>query len=152
MSDQHSDDTPKLHIDSDWKAEVQAEKEKLAAAESDSTPKEADPRGELPPADFKGLMGILASQAVMGLGSMSDPNGGGVMVDLVGAKFAIDLLGVLQEKTAGNLEEQEGAELDQILTELRSRFVQIADLIAQQKAGVMPTGEAPSPGNVIQTP
>jgi hypothetical protein len=152
MSDQHSDDTPKLHIDSDWKAEVQAEKEKLAAAEGDSTDKEADPRGELPPADFKGLMGILASQAVMGLGSMSDPNGGGVMVDLVGAKFAIDLLGVLQEKTAGNLEEQEGAELDQILTELRSRFVQIADLIAQQKAGVMPTGEAPSPGNVIQTP
>ena len=152
MSDQHSDDTPKLHIDSDWKAEVQAEKQKLAAAESDSTDKEADPRGELPPADFKGLMGILASQAVMGLGSMSDPNGGGVMVDLVGAKFAIDLLGVLQEKTAGNLEEQEGAELDQILTELRSRFVQIADLIAQQKAGVMPTGEAPAPGNVIQTP
>ena len=152
MSDQHGDETPKIQIDSDWKAEVQAEKEKLAAAETETSGKEPDPRGELPPADFKGLMGILASQAVMGLGSMSDPNGGGVMVDLVGAKFAIDLLGVLQEKTTGNLEEQESAELDQILVELRSRFVQIADLMAQQKAGVAPIADGSAPGNVIQTP
>ena len=152
MSDQQGDDTPKIQIDSDWKAEVQAEKEKLAAAETEANDKGPDPRGELPPADFKGLMGILASQAVMGLGSMSDPNGGGVMVDLVGAKFAIDLLGVLQEKTAGNLEETEAAELDQILVELRSRFVQIADLMAQQKAGVAPIADGSAPGNVIQTP
>ena len=147
-----SDETPKIQVDSDWKAEVQAEKEKLAAAETKASTKDADSRGELPPADFKGLMGILASQAVMGLGSMSDPNGGGVMVDLVGAKFAIDLLGVLQDKTTGNLEEQEAAELEQILVELRSRFVQIADLMAQQKAGIAPTEDGAAPGNVIQTP
>ena len=78
----------------------------------------------------------------MGLGSMADPKTGGVVVDLVGSKFAIDLLGVIQEKTQGNLDEQESAELEQVITELRSRFVQIAQIVAQNppadSAGMIP--------------
>ena len=132
MSDEHEN---KIHVDSDWKAEVQAEKEQLAAKEEQQKDAGEDggapAKGELPPADFKGLIGILASQAVMGLGSMTDPKSGGVVVDLVGSKFAIDLLGVIQEKTKGNLDEQEASELEQVITELRSRFVQIAQIVAQ---------------------
>lgn len=144
-----TDDQPKLQIDGDWKAEAQAEKERLAAKEAEArvegpTDDAAGP-GELPPANFKGLVGILASQAIMGLGSMKDPETGGVVVDLVGAKFAIDLLAVLEEKTKGNLEEQEAMELKQILTELQSRFVQIAQLVAAQAQG----GAAPSPGGDV---
>ena len=60
------DETPKIQVDSDWKAEAKAEQEKLAANEAANEKKE-DARG-LPPADFKGLMSILASQAMMGLG------------------------------------------------------------------------------------
>ena len=146
MSTDHPGDEPKLHVDSDWKAEVQAERELLAEKEvqkQDESP-QADPSqpGELPPANFKGLVGILASQAIMGLGSMKDPESGGVVVDLVGAKFAIDLLAVLEEKTKGNLEQEEESELKQILTELQSRFVQIAQLVAAQAQGGM---QPPSP-------
>lgn len=126
------DETPKIQVDSDWKAEAKAEQEKLAANEAANEKKE-DARG-LPPADFKGLMSILASQAMMGLGMVQDPGGKGVMIDLEGSKFAIDLLGVLQEKTKGNLEDEEDKELTQLLTELQSRFVQITQLIAQQAA------------------
>jgi hypothetical protein len=134
MSNEHADKASEIHVDADWKAEVQAEKEQLAEKEERrrevGDDSETPNPGELPPADFKALIGILASQAVMGLGSMADPKTGGVVVDLVGSKFAIDLLGVVQEKTTGNLDEQESAELEQVITELRSRFVQIAQIVA----------------------
>ena len=148
---------PKLHVDADWKAEAQAEKERLAekeaqqAAEGGSTPG----AGELPEADFKALMGLLASQAIMGLGAYTDPKTGGVIIDLAGSKFAIDLLGVLEEKTAGNTTEEEAKELSQVLVELRSRFVQVADAVAKQQesnpGGVSPETPTP-PGGVIETP
>ena len=89
-----SDDN-KIHIDADWKAEAQADKEKLAAKEAESAGQpEGTPKG-FPPADFKGLMGLLASQAIMGLGAMQDPDGRGLMIDLEGARYAIDMLVVM---------------------------------------------------------
>jgi hypothetical protein len=54
------------------------------------------------------------------------------MIDLPGAQFAIDLLGVLEEKTKGNLTPEESAELTEVLGQLRSRFVYVAQLVAAQ--------------------
>ena len=118
---------PKIQIDSDWKAEAQAEKARLAR-EAEASEGQPDRRsvGELPPADFQTLIGTLASQAVVGLGAVRDPKTGGVVVDLPAARFAIDLLAVVDEKTKGNLSEQESQELTRALTELRARFVQIS--------------------------
>lgn len=152
------DEAPKIQVDADWKAEAQAEKERLSQQEADRSKasEEAGAPGELPPADFKGLVGLLASQAIMGLGAYTDPKSGGVVIDLVGSKFAIDLLGVIEEKTTGNLDEAESTELTQILAELRSRFVQVADAVAQQQAntaGGMPIDPTKkTPGGVIETP
>ena len=135
-------DEPKLQIDSDWKAEAEAERERLKKQEEEAAAAGGSPgssgaegeRGKLPPADFPGLMNMLASQAIMGLGVMSDPDSGGVMIDLETSRFAIDLLGVLEEKTKGNLTEEESADLTQVLSELRARYVQITQLVAQQMA------------------
>ena len=137
-----SDETPRLHIDSDWKAQAQAEKERLAEKESARHPAAApgapadadgsmDPN-ELPEANFRALIATLGSQAMMGLGAYTDPNTGGVMIDLPGAQFAIDLLGVIAEKTKGNLTPEENTELTEILDQLRQRFVQVANLVAAQ--------------------
>ena len=100
-------------------------------------------------------MGLLASQAIMGLGAYPDPETGGAVVDLVGSKFAIDLLAVLEEKTAGNITDDESKEMSEVLAQLRTRFVQIADAVTQQQARAaagegMPTPGAP--GGVIETP
>ncbi len=141
-------DEPKIQVDSDWKAEAQAEKEKLSAAAEAAVEENSQKRQALPAADFKGLMGLLASQAIMGLGAVQDREGRGVMVDLEGARFAIDLLVVLQEKTKGNLEEEEQKELDTIIPELQSRFVQISELIAQQAA----SGVDPQAGESLKIP
>jgi len=154
MSEQ--DPAPKLQIDSDWKAEAQAEKERLAAKEAEaSAAADGQPApGELPEANFKSLMGLLASQAIMGLGAYPDPETGAAVVDLVGSKFAIDLLGVLEEKTAGNISDEESKELTDVLGQLRSRFVQIADAVTQQQMNAAqgtPPGQT-GPSGVIETP
>ncbi|MBM4110364.1 MAG: DUF1844 domain-containing protein [Phycisphaerae bacterium] len=126
------DDAPKLHIDADWKEQAQAEKEKLSQKIDDS-PRQPGSE-EFPPADMRALVGSLASQAIMGLGAYADPQTGRPMIDLMGSRFAIDLLGVLEEKTKGNLTDEETAELKEVLSELRQRFVQIATMIQQQMA------------------
>jgi uncharacterized membrane protein len=46
----------------------------------------------------------------------------------------IDLLAVLQEKTKGNLVPDEEQDLSQLVHELRSRFVELSALMAQQAA------------------
>ncbi len=129
------DPAPKLHIDSDWKTEARAEKARLESAEEAKERKGDRPgAGEMPKADMRGLIGVLASQAIMGLGAVGDPKAGKVVVDLPGSQFCIDLLAVLEEKTKGNLSDEEAKELNQILAELRGRFVQISHLIAAQAA------------------
>jgi hypothetical protein len=136
------EEAPKLHIDSDWKAEAQAEKERLAKQEQEKA-KTGGPGRERPPqADFKSLMGVLASQTILSLGAMGDPKTGKVVIDLEGARFCIGLLGVLEDKTKGNLTEEEAKELGLILTELRNRFVQITHMVAQQAP---PPGPGPAP-------
>jgi hypothetical protein len=147
MADEQA--APKLHIDSDWKAEAQREKERLAKKEQATKPAAtsaaakggagaAASRGELPEASFRSLVGMLASQAIMGLGAMADQQTNRVIVDLEGSRFAIDMLDVLEQKTKGNLTEEEAKELRQILAELRSRYVQIAQLVARQMAAAPP--------------
>jgi hypothetical protein len=149
-----SQEEPKIHIDRDWKAEAQAEKERLAAKEAkERAERGPEPRpGELPPADFRALVGTLASQAIMGLGAFADPKTNKMVIDLATARFSIDLLAVLQEKTKGNITDEEAQELTQTLAELRARFVQISNLIAQQSiadagaAAAAPGGGPQPPG------
>jgi Domain of unknown function (DUF1844) len=144
----NEDETPKLQVDSDWKAEAQAEKERLTLQEQKKrgqAPAGGDPaRGTLPEASFRSLVSLLASQAIMGLGTVQDPQTKGIVVDLEGARFGIDLLAIVQEKTRGNLTEEESKELTQLLVELRARFVQISQLIARQAAsGTLNSPAAP---------
>ena len=166
------DSAPKLQIDSDWKAEAQREKERLSEKEKSKPAKPAKSgpggaagaggapgmagagmggaggphEGELPEASFKSLVGMLASQAIMGLGAMADEKTGRVVVDLEGSRFAIDLLDVLEQKTKGNLEAEEAKELTAILAELRSRYVQINNLVAKQMAQQAAAAMASPPG------
>lgn len=125
-----------LHIDSDWKAEAQAEKERLTQKEQQAAAAAGDQQQRgLPEPNFQALMSVLASQAIMGLGAYTDPKTNRVAIDLEGAKFSIDLLAVLEEKTKNNLSEEEASEMTQLLSELRNRYVQIAELVAKQQAG-----------------
>ena len=134
---------PRIHVDSDWKSQAQAEKDKLKEMDVQSQAGSQQGRGELPPAEFKTLVGTLASNAVMSLGGMQHPETGQVMVDIEGAKLYIDLLDILQEKTSGNLDDEESQYLEQVAHELRTRFVEISRAVAEQMSG---GGQGGQPG------
>ncbi len=132
----------KLVVDSDWKSQAQAEKEKLAEAEKKAPAPKAGARGgkELPPADFKTLVGTLVTQAGMYLGWFPDAQGR-AMVSLEYAKFHIDLLAVFAEKTKGNITKEEEEELAAAIHELRGQFVEISQAVAERaKAAAMGKG------------
>ena len=90
------DQAPKIHIDSDWKAEAQAEKERLTEEEKKQADAKSPAGGgphQMPEANFRTLVSVLASQALMGLGAVQDPEGKGVMIDLDGFKHFNDTYG-----------------------------------------------------------
>lgn len=75
------------------------------------------------PASFISLIMSLASNAAASLGMMPHPVTGETGVDLKTAKHWIDVLGMLEKKTAGNLDPQEDQMLEGLLADLRMQYV-----------------------------
>jgi hypothetical protein len=73
---------------------------------------------------FLGLVASLQMSAWMALGKITNPMTQKVERDLEQAKETIDLLGMLQEKTLGNLHADELRLLERILYELRLNYVE----------------------------
>lgn len=87
---------------------------------------------------FLGLVAGLHMSAWMALGKVANPVTQKVERDLERAKETIDLLGVLEEKTQGNLHADESRLLQRMLYELRLNYVE------ELKSGAAPT-PAPAP-------
>jgi len=77
------------------------------------------------PASFLSLMMSLASNAAASLGMMPHPVTGESGVDLKTAKHWIDVLGMLEQKTRGNLDTQEAQVLEGLLADLRMQYVSL---------------------------
>jgi hypothetical protein len=122
-----ADDAPKIHIDSDWKAEAQRDKERLAQ-KAEAAPKAgaAGAQGQMPPANFETLVSTIVTQALFALGAIPDPRTGQRYADLDLARHHIDMLGVIEEKTKGNLSEEEANMVASAAYELRSRYLQVS--------------------------
>ncbi len=74
---------------------------------------------------FAAFVLSLASTAAIHFGDVPDPQTGRpAEPDLQGASQMIEILGLLEEKTRGNLTAEERSMLDQVLYELRMRFVE----------------------------
>ena len=114
-----ADEEPKIIVDSDWKQEAQQEKERLSEETAD-----AGQGGPMPEPSFLEIVNLLAMQAVIGLGGMRTPDGREMPADINVAKHNIDLIEILKEKTAGQLDDTEQKVLDATLHELHLGFVQ----------------------------
>lgn len=77
----------------------------------------------LGPVDFSTHILSLASTALIALGKMPTPDGGSLPVDLDMAKHLIDVLGMLEQKTRGNLDEAEEKLLASLTYDLRVAYV-----------------------------
>jgi len=125
------DEPIKKRVDESWKE--QAEREKHAAA-APPPPREPQTPGQetaagreevegLPQARFDLFIQGLAMEALIGLGDVPHPTTRKQAVDLPHAKYLIDLLGVLEEKTKGNLSVDEERLFKDLLYQLRMRYL-----------------------------
>ena len=115
--------------DAEESAEEAPRPERAEAAPDPAAAPEAG-AGEMPPSgvpqpDFGGFILSLANTALINLGVAPDPAGGRPESNIEGAKQMIDILGILREKTQGNLTEEEDRLFEQILAELKMRFVDV---------------------------
>jgi hypothetical protein len=85
----------------------------------------ADAEEPLPDTDFATLVLSLNHGARVNLGDAPDPATGTAVANPILVKQTIDLLAVLQEKTQGNLTSEEERILEQVLYDLRMRYVEV---------------------------
>jgi Domain of unknown function (DUF1844) len=143
-----------LTSDEDWKSRVKAEDAALdqkfhaeesaetepppqastATADDQATKRPDAPRADetgsrqppprMPEASLATLLVMLSNQAMVALGLIPNPVTRKPEKDLTLARYFIDLIAVLETKTAGNLDRDEAAALDETLHTLRMAFVQ----------------------------
>lgn len=115
----------KIIIDEDWKQEAQKEKEVLAA-EEEAEKEESHDRGPLPEGNFAALISMLVTQALFAMGFLQIKGQEKREPDLELAKYNIDMLATLEEKTKGNLTSDEQKVLSEQLSQLRMAYVKIS--------------------------
>ncbi len=106
------DDTNK-NIDESWKEAVEKEKAELKKQGAFVSPEP----------DFTFFITTLSLQASIALGQVPNPTTNKSETDLTQAKFLIDTLGMLKEKTKNNLTPEENIFLENMLYELRMLFI-----------------------------
>lgn len=134
-------DQPKIIVDDDWKAQVEKEKQAAAAAaKAAESPKADAPASPTPdpsstgktggaetppPATFEMLVTMLFTQAMAALGQLPGPDGKTGPVNKPFAKYFIDTLELLGEKTKGNLSDDESKMISDALHAMRMAFVSV---------------------------
>ncbi|MHC4370787.1 MAG: DUF1844 domain-containing protein [Planctomycetota bacterium] len=130
-----AEEEKKIIVDEDWKEEAQRDKEILAAKEKaekeeekkeEQQQEEPKARGPLPEGNLAALISMLATQALFALGLLQIKGQEGREPDLELAKYNIDMLETVEEKTRGNLTEEEQSVLSTTLSELRMGYVRVA--------------------------
>ena len=129
MSIEQPDQGISKKVDEGWKTQVQKEKgaqpEPAPVKPPPAPSRQASPSQKTPgQGDFSFFLSSLSMQALMCLGELAHPATNQVHEDLEQARTLIDVLGMLQEKTKGNLTSEEQGLLEELLYELRLKYVE----------------------------
>jgi hypothetical protein len=87
----------------------------------------------IPEASFSSLVITLSSSAWVSLGKITDPVSGEIKKDLRSAKFSIDTMIMLREKTAGRLDDDENKLLNALINDLQANYAE--SVFEQEKTG-----------------
>jgi hypothetical protein len=111
-----------------------------SAREMDALLQQANPGMKAPAAvGFEHIVQSFYLSAIMAMGAGTEPNQK-PRIDILGARQAIDMLNVLEEKTRGNLNENEQRLIQGVTFELRMMFLELTNAIAAQAHQPPPTG------------
>ncbi len=115
----------KRHFDKE--GNVVSQEEEAAGSKEDLS---AEAPSESPEKlDFVSILFTYVHTALIYLGDLPDPSGAAVPENLPGAQQMIDILELMQQKTKGNLTENEGKYLESALFDLRMRYLQKSKII-----------------------
>ena len=116
-------------FDSEGKAREPSEKAEEAPKKEKEEPKKetTEKAPPLPEVNFSSFLLSLSSSVLLHLGEIPDPQSGAKKKDMALAKQSIDILTLLKEKTEGNLTEEEKNLLENLLYDLRMRFVKASE-------------------------
>lgn len=106
------------------------EKKGYQDSPSESSFTSSEKRSEAPPVDFSSFLISLATTTLVHLGEIPDPATGETSENLEAGKQMIDIISVLKEKTKGNLDEDENRLLEELLYELRMKYLARARVIS----------------------
>jgi hypothetical protein len=127
----------KIIVDEDWKHEAQREKEVLAAKEAEEKkqePAEGPKRGgPLPEGNLATLISMLTTQTLLALGFLQVKGEEEREPELDLARYNIELLQALEEKTKGNLTAEEQQLLKNTLSDLRMGYVSVANQLSPEQ-------------------
>lgn len=115
-------------VDDDWKRRAQLEKQQFDAqhgARGGGGRERAAEPGASQESLFANFITTLAAQAATYLGLEPDPMTGARRANPEQARYIIDVLGAIEEKTRGNLQPEEDRHLKVVLHELRLAFVEV---------------------------
>jgi len=115
---------PDKKVDESWKDQIEHEKRKTQGSDRLAEPAPSPEAGqELPEARFDLFVSGLAMDALIALGDVPHPTTRKQSMNLSQARYLIDLLGVLEAKTRGNLSVDEDRLLKDTLYQLRMRYL-----------------------------
>lgn len=107
-------DEVRKDIDQEWKDSTAIDKDGSGKDNGFSVPK----------ADFGFFVTTMAIQAAIALGALVNPQTNKKEEDLSQAKFLIDTLGMIKDKTKGNLTDEESNIIENVLYELRMQYLE----------------------------
>jgi hypothetical protein len=111
------DEEIKKKVDENWKKQTEKEREQIQ-----------EDNKEFHQPSFTILVSSLSMQAMISLGKLESPLSGKKEENLEQARFLIDTLGILKDKTKGNLTEEETRFLEDSLFHLRMNYVEVQNL------------------------
>lgn len=123
------DQGPEIIIDEDWKARVEREKEEAAKAPEEAPSGES--KDKAAPSPFEGMVSYLATHAMGAMGMFAARDATEVQVNLEAAKFVIDGLMALREKTKGNLSAEEEGNLTAMIGDLQRAYVTCSQAVQE---------------------
>lgn len=112
---------PEKTVNEEWKKTVQEKKETVGEEKPEQKTKQ-----RIPEASFNLFISSLVTQILINLGEVENPFNKKKEQNLDQAKFIIDTLQIIRDKTRGNLSDDEEKYLDTMLYDLRMRYIEKA--------------------------
>jgi hypothetical protein len=120
MAEEEKKETIGKKVDESWKEDIKKEKGKAEEGKEES---------KLPEADFRSFITGLVMQGFMFMGEIPDPVSKEKQKNPPQAKYIIDTLIMLREKTKGNLTQEEDGLMEGAIHELQVRYLKAVEYI-----------------------